>query len=82
MGPSCRLAERAGGDPTRAPPSLPQPSPNPCCSEAAAAGCTVVTGETMFVGQAADQFRLFTGQEAPVELMRRVVLESLGEAAK
>lgn len=83
MGPSCRLAERAGRDPTRAPPpSVRQPSPKPCCSEAAAAGCTVVTGETMFVGQAADQFRLFTGQEAPVELMRRVVLESLGEAAK
>lgn len=31
----------------------------------------------MFVGQAADQFRLFTGQTAPVKLMRRVTLESL-----
>lgn len=31
----------------------------------------------MFVGQAADQFRLFTGKEPPVELMRRVVLDSL-----
>ncbi|KAL4425636.1 hypothetical protein ABPG75_009652 [Micractinium tetrahymenae] len=45
--------------------------------EAAAAGCKVVTGDTMFVGQAADQFRLFTGKEAPVELMSRVVLDSL-----
>ena len=45
--------------------------------EAAAAGCAVVTGEKMFVGQAADQFKLFTGKEAPVELMREVVLESL-----
>jgi shikimate 5-dehydrogenase len=31
----------------------------------------------MFVGQAADQFRLFTGAPAPVELMSRVVLDSL-----
>ena len=64
----------------RTPPSLtPASHPtHPSCSEAAAAGCTVVTGETMFVGQAADQFRLFTGKEPPVELMRRVVLESLG----
>ncbi|KAL4546682.1 hypothetical protein Ndes2526B_g01887 [Nannochloris sp. 'desiccata'] len=45
--------------------------------EAAAAGCAVVTGDEMFVGQAADQFRLFTGKEAPVELMRSVVLDSL-----
>ncbi|EFN57759.1 hypothetical protein CHLNCDRAFT_143054 [Chlorella variabilis] len=45
--------------------------------DAATAGCAVVTGDTMFVGQAADQFRLFTGVEAPVELMRSVVLDSL-----
>lgn len=45
--------------------------------EAAAAGCAVVTGDEMFVGQAAHQFRLFTGEEAPVELMRKVVLDSL-----
>jgi shikimate 5-dehydrogenase len=31
----------------------------------------------MFIGQAAEQFRLFTGQEAPVELMRSTVLASL-----
>ena len=47
------------------------------CREAEAAGCGVVTGEMMFVGQAADQFRLFTGVEPPVELMRRVLLDSL-----
>jgi shikimate 5-dehydrogenase len=38
----------------------------------------VVTGDTMFVGQAEDQFRLFTGVEPPRGLMSRVVLESLG----
>ena len=45
--------------------------------EAAHAGCAVVTGDEMFVGQAAAQFELFTGVEGegvPVELMRRVVL--------
>jgi 3-dehydroquinate dehydratase/shikimate dehydrogenase len=45
--------------------------------EAAHAGCAVVTGDEMFVGQAADQFRLFTEVEPPVELMRQVVLDSL-----
>lgn len=58
------------------PPTHPA-CPRPCCREAAAAGCAVVTGDTMFVGQAADQFRLFTGKEPPVELMSRVVLDSL-----
>ena len=33
--------------------------------------CQVVTGVEMFVRQAAMQFQLFTGREAPVELMRR-----------
>lgn len=42
-----------------------------------AAGCRIVTGDHMFVGQAADQFRLFTGLEPPVDLMYKVVLDSL-----
>lgn len=46
--------------------------------DAANTGCTIVTGEKMFVGQAADQFRLFTQSEAPVQLMTEIVLESLG----
>ena len=45
--------------------------------EAAAAGCIVVTGEKMFVGQAVDQFRLFTGEEPSAELMTKVLLDSL-----
>jgi shikimate 5-dehydrogenase len=46
--------------------------------EAKAAGCQTVSGVEMFVRQAADQFSLFTGLEPPVELMREVVMDSLG----
>jgi 3-dehydroquinate dehydratase / shikimate dehydrogenase len=35
-------------------------------------GCTVITGADMFIGQAALQFKLFTGQEAPTGVMRQV----------
>lgn len=45
--------------------------------DAKAAGSIPISGLEMFVGQAADQFRLFTGKEAPVDLMRKVVLDSL-----
>ncbi|MEZ6116687.1 MAG: NAD(P)-binding domain-containing protein [Pirellulaceae bacterium] len=40
--------------------------------------CKVVTGVDMFVRQAAMQFRLFTGQDAPTELMRQVVKKCIG----
>lgn len=33
----------------------------------------------MFVGQAAEQFRLWTGRAAPVEVMRNVVLAHLSK---
>lgn len=46
--------------------------------EARAAGCKTVSGVEMFVGQAAQQFELFTGQSAPLDVMRAAVLESLG----
>lgn len=45
--------------------------------DAATAGCATVSGLEMFVGQAAEQFRLFTDLEPPVELMRQVVVDSL-----
>jgi 3-dehydroquinate dehydratase / shikimate dehydrogenase len=35
-------------------------------------GCQVVTGVDMFIGQAALQFKLFAGQDAPTGLMRQV----------
>ncbi len=41
------------------------------------AGCIVIDGVTMFVRQAAAQFKLFTGHDAPVALMRDVVTRRL-----
>ena len=41
------------------------------------AGCRVITGVDMFVGQAALQFKLFTGREAPTEQMRQVFRRSI-----
>jgi 3-dehydroquinate dehydratase/shikimate dehydrogenase len=46
--------------------------------EAAAAGAIAVNGVDMFVGQAAEQFALFTGNTAPVPLMRKTLMASLG----
>ncbi len=40
-------------------------------------GCEVITGVEMFVRQAALQFRLFTGKEPPLDLMRKVVRRAL-----
>jgi 3-dehydroquinate dehydratase/shikimate dehydrogenase len=45
--------------------------------EARARGCHVLTGVDMFVRQAALQFRLFTGQEPPLDVMRKVVKRAL-----
>jgi 3-dehydroquinate dehydratase / shikimate dehydrogenase len=40
--------------------------------------CTTISGVVMFVLQAALQFKHFTGQDAPVELMRQVIKRKLG----
>jgi shikimate dehydrogenase len=45
--------------------------------EAAARGCRTINGVDMFVFQGAQQFELWTGQKAPLEVMRRAVLEAL-----
>ncbi|GMH42670.1 hypothetical protein BSKO_10589 [Bryopsis sp. KO-2023] len=45
--------------------------------EADESGCKTVNGVEMFVSQAAEQFKLFTKQEGPVDLMRKVVLDDL-----
>ena len=49
-------------------------------SAAKEAGCTVVDGVAMFVHQGACQFERWTGLKAPVQLMKRTVLEALSKA--
>ena len=46
--------------------------------EAGKKGCRTLEGLEMFLEQAADQFRLFTGTAAPLEEMRRAAEEALG----
>ena len=45
--------------------------------DAASKGLKTVSGVEMFINQAALQFEQFTGKDAPVEVMRRVVMEQL-----
>ena len=45
--------------------------------EAADAGCITVNGVEMFVGQAMEQFELFTGHPSPGEIMRQTVVANL-----
>ena len=47
--------------------------------DAEAAGCRTLGGAEMFVRQGAEQIRLWTGAEPPVERMREVVLRRLRE---
>ena len=46
-------------------------------AEAEKIGCTTVDGVAMFVNQGAIQFELWTGEKAPVDVMRKVVLDDL-----
>jgi len=46
--------------------------------DARSRNCTVVTGIEMFVRQACLQFKHFTGQEGPAELMREVIRRAIG----
>ena len=46
--------------------------------DAQARGCKVVTGVEMFVRQACMQFKMFTEQTPPVDLMRGVIKKALG----
>jgi len=47
-------------------------------AEARSCGLKVISGIDMFINQAVLQFERFTGVAAPVEVMRRVVMERLG----
>jgi 3-dehydroquinate dehydratase/shikimate dehydrogenase len=44
--------------------------------EARAAGCRVITGVEMFVRQAAEQFKLWHGQEPPEGVMRAALKQA------
>ncbi len=47
-------------------------------TEAKSRGLKVISGVDMFINQAVLQFERFTGVNAPIEVMRRVVMEHLG----
>jgi 3-dehydroquinate dehydratase/shikimate dehydrogenase len=46
--------------------------------EARSRNCAVVTGVEMFIRQACMQFKLFTGQEGPADVMRDVMRRAIG----
>jgi 3-dehydroquinate dehydratase / shikimate dehydrogenase len=48
--------------------------------EARSRNCTVITGIDMFVKQACLQFKLFTGQDGPAEVMRETIRRAIGAA--
>ncbi len=50
--------------------------------EAREAGCETFGGAEMLVAQAAEQFRLWTGKDAPVEVMQEALKRALSEAAE
>ena len=45
--------------------------------EAQAAGCRILAGLEMLIAQAAEQFRLWTGRDAPIPAMRRAARKAL-----
>jgi 3-dehydroquinate dehydratase/shikimate dehydrogenase len=54
------------------------PSETRFISEARRAGCATIGGLPMLVAQAAEQFYLWTGMKAPVELMRAAAEDAMG----
>lgn len=49
------------------------PRETPLVQEAVRQGATVITGDRMFLAQAANQFRIWTGQQAPVDDWRKLL---------
>jgi shikimate dehydrogenase len=56
-----------------------QPLQTRLLREAAARGCATIDGLQMLIHQATAQFELWTGQEAPAEVMARAAYGALGE---
>ena len=46
-------------------------------ADARSAGCTTIDGLSMFIHQGAHQFRLFTGQEPPLNLMKNTLIKAM-----
>ena len=47
--------------------------------DAGAKGCKIISGLEMFVQQGAAQIKIWTGKEAPLVLMRKVVMKELNK---
>jgi 3-dehydroquinate dehydratase/shikimate dehydrogenase len=45
--------------------------------EARSVGCTVISGVELFINQAVGQFEMWTGEKAPVQAMRDVLIEKI-----
>jgi shikimate dehydrogenase len=45
--------------------------------DARTVGCKTIDGLSMFIHQGAHQFRLFTGQEPPLELMKNTIIKAM-----
>ena len=45
--------------------------------DARTVGCRTIDGLSMFIHQGAHQFRLFTGQEPPLELMKNTIIKAM-----
>jgi shikimate dehydrogenase len=56
------------------------PWPTPLAAAAAAAGATVVSGALMLLHQAAEQVRLMTGHDAPLDAMRAALRAAAPDA--
>jgi len=55
------------------------PLETPLLKGAKQAGAKTVGGAEMFINQAAEQFKLFTHKDCPMEILRKATLEALGE---
>ncbi|MEK7085463.1 MAG: shikimate dehydrogenase, partial [Patescibacteria group bacterium] len=57
--------------------NFPDPLMTPLLLVAKEVGCKVITGDKMLLYQAAEQFKLWTGKKAPMEVMSRALKKAL-----